>query len=183
MSKAIKINFRKATEEDTFDTSRFFGAPAIPEAWEDRFAEDIIFFAQIKLEEIAKFDPENRLPHTGWLYFFLDTAAYPYDVWVEHYDGEPEVVVDDFNEIDPEFSNLAQGYIATFEECGEFDSCTRLFGGPTLECDEQSEPLLLQFDPYDGLGFLEYVDGYAYVFCNAKEKGTNTATCLVVERT
>ncbi len=185
MSKAIKINLRKATEDDSFDTSRFFGAPVIPEEWEERFDDDVVFLGQINLEEIARFDEENRLPHKGWLYFFVDTAKTPYKAIVEYYDGDPEIIVEDFNECVPDFEHLNEDYIATFEPCDEFDPCTRLFGGPTMPLSEftGTEPLLLQYDPYEEAGFMQFVDGFIYIFCDTKGEKLGKPSYYVEERT
>lgn len=37
----------------------------------------LCFLAQIRLEDIASLDTENKLPHTGMLYFFYDAANQP----------------------------------------------------------------------------------------------------------
>ncbi len=180
MSKAIKIRVEKASAEYDYGRSKFFGDPTIPAAWQERFAEDIIFFAQIRLDELAPFDKENRLPHSGYLYFFLDTGAYPYDVWIDYYDGEPDMLVEEFNDIDPEFSNLTQAWLMSFEECDEYDDGMKLFGLPSSDVDGEDAPLLLQYDPLtDHLGFLEHIDGHAYIFHDPKE--LNSAARLVVD--
>ncbi len=170
MSKAIRIRMEKAPEEHDYFRSKFFGPPIIPQEWEERFGEHIAFLGQIRLDEIAPFDPENRLPHTGYLYFFVDTECYPYDVWVEYYDGEPNLVVEDFNEYDHVFAELTTSYLMTFEECDEYENCTRLFGKPSSGYDESFAPLLLQYDPLDNeAGFLDEIDGYVYIFCDTKD--------------
>ncbi len=164
MSKAIKITLTKAEGEHDLAASKLFGVPVFPEGWEDRFTEDIIFFGQIRLADIAPFDPENRLPHTGYLYLLLDTEVYPYTAMVEYYDGEPRLAIDDFNEIEPEFARFNKDFLITFEEADEDYDGTKMFGIPSSEPDEDSE-LLLQFDPLDNeTGFLSEIDGYAYFF-------------------
>ncbi len=181
MGNAIQIRVEKAPEEYDYGRSKFFGDPTIPAQWADRFAEHIIFFAQIRLEELAPFDKENRLPHTGYLYFFLDTEVYPYDVWIDYYDGEPDMLLGEFNDVDPEFSHLTQAWLMSFEECDEYADGMKLFGIPSSDVDATA-PLLLQFDPLaDHLGFLEHIDGYAYIFHDPKEQGLNTASHLVVD--
>ncbi len=182
MRKAIKIKLEKAPQEYDFGCSKFFGDPTIPSAWQERFAEDIVFFAQLRLEELAPYDRENRLPHTGYLYFFLDTAQYPYDVWVDYYDGEPDMLVEQFNEAVPEFEHLNQAFIMSFAECDEAADGTRLFGVPSSGC-EAEEPLLLQFDPLDvPTGFLEEIDGYAYIFYATDKADLNGAANFVIDR-
>ena len=74
---AIGIHIKKADGNHDYRASKFFGAPVIPAEWQDRFAEDILFFGQIRLSDIAPLDTENKLPHTGYLYLFLDVEMYP----------------------------------------------------------------------------------------------------------
>ncbi len=170
MSKAIKIKLTKAGEEYDLTASKLFGSPYVPEDWTDKFAEDIIFFGQIRLSDIAEYDPENRLPHTGYLYMFLDTEVYPYTAWVEHFDGEPKAVIVDFNSVEPRFEYLNQAYVMSFEEADEDYDGTRLFGKPSSDPADDGE-LLMQFDPLDGdTGFLSEIDGYAYFFFGEGEE-------------
>ena len=62
---AIGIKIKKADGDHDPCASKFFGAPVVPEEWQERFSEDVIFFAQIRLSDIAELDTENKLPHTG----------------------------------------------------------------------------------------------------------------------
>ncbi len=181
MSQAIRIKLEKAPETYDYGASKFFGDPTVPEAWVERFSEDILFLGQIRLSEIAPYDTEGRLPHTGYLYFFLDTAQYPYDVWIEHYDGEPDTLVEAFNEFDPEFEHLTQAYLMSFSACEEDEDGTRLFGIPSSGYEEEA-PLLLQYDPLDEYtGFLDEIDGYAYIFYDPAE-GLDGATQWIIDR-
>ncbi len=186
MSKAIKIHLSKAPETYDFGASKFFGDPTIPAEWQDRFAEDIVFLGQIQLSDIAAYDPENRLPHKGYLYFFLDTECYPYDVWVDYYAGEPNMLLQEFNQAIPEFEHLSQAFLMSFAICDADEDGTRLFGNPSsgYEPDEESdEQLLLQFDPLEvATGFLEEVDGYAYIFYDTKRDPLDGATEFVIDR-
>lgn len=163
MARAIRITLKRAEEGYDVAASKLFGAPLVPLDWEDKFAEDILFFGQIRLSDIAALDTENKLPHTGYLYLFLDTEMYPYMAWAEYYDGEPNLVIDDFNEAEPQFSHLNQAFLMSFStEEGDCDG-TKLFGKPSF--GEHEGELLLQFDPLDNdTGFLNEVDGYAYFF-------------------
>lgn len=170
MSKSIKITLSEGKSEYDYTASRLFGDPLLPESWADRFDDTVIFFGQIRLSDIASMDIENRLSHSGYLYFFLDTATYPYTPWVEHYDGEVKLVFDGFNEIDPHFAHLTKAHLMTFSEVEEDFEGTKLFGIPSFEPDEERE-LLLQFDPLDNsTGFLSDVDGYAYFFFGDEDK-------------
>ena len=85
---AIGIKIKKAYGDHDPGASKFFGAPTVPEKWLDMFSDDVIFFAQIRLSDIAKLDTENKLPHTGYLYLFLDVEMYPYQAMAYYYDGE-----------------------------------------------------------------------------------------------
>lgn len=161
---AIGIKIRKAEKSDDLGTSKFFGSPTVPGKWVDLFSDDIIFFAQIRLADIAELDTENNLPHTGYLYLFLDVEMYPYQVMAYYYDGEPDTVIDDFNEYEPQFAHLNEAWIMSFESADENADGIRLFGVPSsgIECENE---LLMQFDPLEGdTGFLSDIDGYAYFF-------------------
>ena len=74
MKNAIGIRLKKAPDGCDLGMSKCFGTPTVPLAWEETFSEDEMFFCQIRLSDIAAFDAENRLPHTGYLYVFLHTA-------------------------------------------------------------------------------------------------------------
>lgn len=161
---AIGIKIKKADGNHDLCASKFFGAPVIPAEWQDMLAEDVIFFAQIRLADIAELDTENKLPHTGYLYLFLDVEMYPYQAMAYYYDGEPNVVIDDFNEAEPQFARLNQDFIMTFEPTDEASDGIRLFGVPSSGY-ETDEELLLQFDPLaEDTSFLDHIDGYAYFF-------------------
>ena len=127
---AIGIKIKKADEKHDCGASKFFGAPAIPAEWQERFSEDVIFFGQIRLSDIAELDTENKLPHTGYLYLFLDVEMYPYQAMAYYYDGEPNVVVDDFNEAEVQFAHLNEDWLMSFEPADEDFDGTRLFGVP-----------------------------------------------------
>ena len=76
---AIKLTLRK-TERILFCGSKWWGDPDMPEnmqyptvtGFEDdeTFDYPLTFICQINCEDIAAFDPENKLPHEGMLYFF-----------------------------------------------------------------------------------------------------------------
>lgn len=71
---AIKINFHSETE-DLAGKSHWWGFPDLPETfeWPCRADGDLLtFICQIRLEEIAGYDPEGMLPHKGMLWFFAD---------------------------------------------------------------------------------------------------------------
>ena len=76
---AIRLTLKK-TERILFCGSKWWGDPDMPENMQypaitttedgETFDYPLTFICQINCEDIAPFDPENRLPHEGMLYFF-----------------------------------------------------------------------------------------------------------------
>ncbi len=68
---AIRLTV-KETDRVLFCGSKWWGDPDMPEAMDYPLTEDypLTFVCQINCEDIAKFDPEGKLPHEGMLYFF-----------------------------------------------------------------------------------------------------------------
>ncbi len=68
---AIRLTV-KETDKVLFCGSKWWGDPDMPEAMEYPMTEDypLTFVCQINCEDIAKFDPDGKLPHEGMLYFF-----------------------------------------------------------------------------------------------------------------
>lgn len=159
---AIKINAAEPHKTGSSPGSKFFGDPVVPYGWQEMFSDDVISFAQIKLSDIALLDTENKLPHTGYLYLFLDVEMYPYQAMAYYYDGEPNTVIDDFNAVEPRFAHLTEERLMSFEPCDDNYEGTRLFGCVQSGCCENGE-VLLQFDPIENeTGFLDSIDGYVY---------------------
>ena len=178
---AIGITLRRAEDGDDPGASKLFGAPAVPAGWQDRFSDDVIFFGQIRLADITALDTEGRLPHTGYLYLFLDIEMWPYEAWAFYHDGEPEVVIDGFNSVEPRFAHLDRAWMMSFSAAADDADGTRLFGVPSSlpDCGEE---LLLQFDPLAAdTGFLDEIDGYAYFFFGADPRDID-AIRLVIDR-
>ncbi len=168
MAYAVSIELRKSCKQDNLGVSKCFGTPTIPRAWLDDFDEDEIFFCQIRLADLATFDSEHKLPHTGYLYIFLHTADGYYHLQpdVRYYDGEPDTAVEDFNAIVCGYERFVQSFVMTFKRVDEAYDGTKLFGVPSdrHEADDPS-PLLMQYDPLDNdTGFLDSLDGYLYLF-------------------
>ena len=168
MAKAIGIRVTAAEGDYDLAASKFFGSPTVPEEWADDFDEDILFLCQFRLADLAALDTEDRLPHTGYLYIFLDTAegAYQLHPIVRYYDGEPDTVLGDFNEIVADYERFTQAWLMNFEAVDEDEVCTRLFGAPS-DWNYEDEPprLLRQYDPLDAvMGFLDHLDGFLYFF-------------------
>ena len=131
---SIAIKVEKAAGEHDYTQSKFFGSPTVPNEWVERFYDDIIFLAQIRLSDIAEYDPDNILPHSGYLYFFLDAEMYPSDqlyVWVEYYDGEPDTIIDDFNELSPLPCGLNEDWLISFGAAPPDADGTKLLGLPS----------------------------------------------------
>lgn len=174
---AIGIKVKKAPSDYDLGASKFFGTPTVPLAWEEDFYEDEIFLCQINLADIASFDHENRLPHTGYLYIFLHTDGgdYGLEADVRYFGGEPELAVDDFNLEVEGYERFNDAYLMEFCKVDDSEACTRLFGIPSDWNYQDAPPkLLLQFDPLDNdMGFLDHIDGFLYLFF---EKNTNDVT-------
>jgi len=165
---AIGIRVKKAVEGYDLGTSKFFGTPTIPLIWENDFYEDEIFLCQIRLSDIAPFDPHNQLPHSGYLYIFLHTENGNYELRadVRYAAEEPELALDDFNAAVEGYESYNQAYLMEFYEADESSTATRLLGVPSDWPYEEDPPkLLMQFDPLDSeMGFLDYIDGFLYFF-------------------
>ena len=86
---AIKLTLNPS-ERVLFCASKWWGDPDMPENMQyptievtedgETFDYPLTFICQINCEDIAAFDPENKLPHEGMLYFF---AAM--DKWLGYY--------------------------------------------------------------------------------------------------
>ena len=98
-----------------------------------------------------------------------------------YYDGEPYVVVDDFNETEPRFAHLNEDWLMSFEPADDAADGIRLFGIPSSGY-ETDEELLLQFDPMAAdTRFLDTIDGYAYFFFEKDGRGIDDIK-LVIDR-
>ena len=167
---AIALKVRKALpEEDVDECSKFFGNPCLPEFLCDKYPDDSVFFAQIRCEDLKDLDPDCRLPHEGYLYFFLDAEMYPSEqlyMMVDYCPEEPEYVLDDYN-LDGNIKGLNDSYVITFEKVDADYEGTKLLGRPSNDVDDEGNKggLLLQYDPLDfDVPFLSSCDGYAFVF-------------------
>lgn len=161
---AIGIKVAKAGPGSDPGASKFFGTPTVPLAWETDFAEDEIFFCQLRLEELAHLDTENRLPHTGYLYVFLHTQTLTADV--RYSAKELELAFEDFNLAVPGYEMYGDAWQMEFYPAPEDADCTRLLGIPSDWSYPASPPaLLMQYDPLDSeMGFLDTMDGFLYLF-------------------
>ncbi|MBE6707651.1 MAG: DUF1963 domain-containing protein [Ruminococcaceae bacterium] len=165
MKNAIGIKVVKSPERYDLGASKFFGDPTVPSEWENKFYNTEMFFCQIRLSDIAELDTENILPHTGYLYVFLDTESYPYEARVLYYDGEPDMVLDDFNADVTDAEHLTKGWLMNFEAAEADAEGIKLFGMPAdWPYGDEPPKLLMQYDPLaSGMGFRDSIDGFAYL--------------------
>ncbi|MGN0813850.1 MAG: hypothetical protein ACI4MH_01305 [Candidatus Coproplasma sp.] len=161
---AIGIKVKKAEPNAGPATSKFFGDPVVPNAWVNNWSDDVIFFCQIRLADLTDYDRENRLPHIGYLYIFLDTEVFPYTPMIYYYEGEPDTVIDDFNSFEPQFSHLTTAFDMEFYETEDDADGIKLLGTPSdWNYDEPMPALFMQYDPLAAdMGFLDEIDGFAY---------------------
>ena len=179
---AIGIKVKKSPANYDLGVSKFFGTPTVPLAWDGDFYDDEIFFCQIRLSDIADLDREGRLPHTGYLYIFLETEDGNYHLKpdVRYYDGEPELAIDDFNTAVEGYEQYNDAYLMEFSEADEDEICTKLFGNPS-DWNYADDPpkLLLQYDPLDNeMDFLDTLDGFVYFFFGEDEKDFEKITLM-----
>lgn len=180
---AIGIKVKKADKASNPGASKFFGDPTVPNAWVEKWSDDVLFFCQIRLSDIAELDSDNRLPHTGYLYIFLDTEVFPYTPMVYYYDGEPDTVIDDFNEAETEFSHLTEAWEMEFTKADDDADGIKMFGIPSdWSYGEPVPKLFMQYDPLEApMGFLDNADGFAYFVFGEDEKDLENIS-LQIER-
>ena len=140
-----KLKVEKAFGDYDYGTSKFLGAPTMPEAWlsDGTLSDDDFFFCQIKLSELREHTDCKLLPEKGFLYIFLTiTEDGTFKPNVQLTNEESDALIDDFNlgfdflgNTDDEFS---------IDYSGESDSSeTALF------IDDGDNYILLQYDPLD----------------------------------
>ena len=166
---AIRIKTRRAEGEYDLGASKMLGNPVLPESIMNELPETAAFLMQIRLEDIKDLDVDNLLPHTGYLYFFLDVedGLYSMKPIVKYTTEEPTTHVDGFNDIVEGFENYNHDFLIEFEKCDEFDEGNKLLGRPNdWQYAQEPEQLLLQIDPLADpeMGLLDYLDGFLYFF-------------------
>lgn len=173
MKNAIGITVKKAPEGYDLGASKFFGTPTVPAEWVNEFDENEMFFCQIRLSDIAELDRENKLPHTGYLYIFLDISSFPYKSRVLYYDGEPDTAIDDFNADVSGAEMRTDAWLMNFAAVEDDAEGIKLFGLPAdWSYDEYPPKLLMQYDPLaSDMGFRDSIDGFAYfAFAEGSDK-------------
>ncbi len=177
---AIRLTAQKS-ERVLFCGSKWWGDPDLPEnvpyptmtveEGGETFEYPLTFICQINCEDIAQYDPEDKLPHEGMLYFFgaVDELI-GYESPVRTILGEwpkgrlivkyaksinfetfqSSILVDDDNQslTDPELEML-------FSTCEDDAPGLKLLGKPCLkEADKENALInLLQIDEDKTLGF------------------------------
>ena len=173
-------------EGELFGQSKWWGFPDLPESLDwpsmpvnddgDEYDDPLTFICQIRCEELAPFDPEGLLPHTGMLWFFaaldyflgnLDAACCPgLGEWEAPYfrvfyapscEGlhEHSLLYDDGSP-----AVLPAESLSFFPADG--DSYTRLLGAPFFEEVSWEAPgmlSLLQIDENDDWGLRFFDSG------------------------
>ncbi len=141
----IKLSVEKTFGDFDEGTSKFFGAPTMPEEWlsDGTVGDEDFFFCQIKLSELAQYGKSDLLLPKGFLYIFLtkeNNESYIPNVRLTK--EEPDTLIDDFNfgfdflgDTDAEFS-------IDFKSENEQNE-TALF------IEENDNIILLQYDPLD----------------------------------
>ena len=177
---AIGMTLKKATGQYDLGASKFFGTPTIPGAWLEELDENLIFLAQIRLEDIAELDKEKRLPHTGYLYFFVGSSAHmgeEAEAVVLYSPEDPDTAVDEFND-GFEIEGTSEDWLIEFCEVEECADGHKLLGDPCGWAYDDSPKLLLQYDPLatEGIGFMDVVDGFGFFFFAEDSDNFNKVT-------
>ena len=141
----IKLKVEKAHGDYDYGTSKFLGAPTMPEDWllDDTLSQDDFFFCQIKLSELREHTTCTLLPEKGFLYFFLtkesDESFIPN---VRLTTEEPDTLIDDFNFGFDFLENPDDEYSIDFSNENE-SAETSLF------IEDGDSYILLRYDPLD----------------------------------
>ena len=171
---AIKLTLTKATGDYDLGASKFLGSPVLPEKWLNAFDDNVIFLMQLRLSDIKDLDKDNLLPHEGYLYIFLDVSDTEYSLKpiVKYIKEEPTHVLNGFNDIVDGYEEYVDDYLISFSECDDYEGGNKLFGKPNdWDYAEESDQLLLQFDPLDSeMGLFDHLDGLIYFFFGKDRK-------------
>ncbi len=141
----IKLKVEKAHGDYDYGTSKFLGAPTMPEEWlsDGTLSDDDFFFCQIKLSELREHTDCTLLPEKGFLYFFLKKESDENFVPnVKLFNEEPDTLIDDFNLGFDFLGDTDDEYSIDFAE-NSTSSETALF------IEDGNNYILLQYDPLD----------------------------------
>ena len=171
---AIRLKVHKAEGDYDLGASKFLGSPVLPKKLENAFNDSTIFLLQLRLSDIAELDEENILPHVGYLYIFLDVSnsEYSLEPIVKYSKTEPTICLNGFNDIVDGYEEFTDDWLIEFEKCDDYETGNKLFGKPNdWDYAEESDQLLLQFDPLDSeMGLFDHLDGLIYFFFGKDRK-------------
>ena len=141
----IGIKVEKAHGEYDPGTSKFFGAPTMPEEWlsDGTVGDEDFFFCQLRLSEFKNFDKDNLIKHNGFLYIFLTEDEGNFIPNVRYCEIEPDTLIDDFNVGFDFLGDVETDYSIDFFETYNAEDGTRIL------VENGEEITLLQYDPLD----------------------------------
>lgn len=141
----IGITVEKAHGEYDPGTSKFFGAPTMPEEWlsDGTVKDEDFFFCQLKLSEFKKFDKSGLLAQKGFIYIFLTFEDGGFIPNIRYCNAEPDTLIDDFNAGFDFLDDTDAEYSIDFFETDESEDGTRLL------VESGDKVTLLQYDPLD----------------------------------
>ena len=141
----VKLKVEEAHGDYDYGTSKFLGAPTMPESWlsDGTLSDDDFFFCQIKLSELREHTSCTLLPPKGFLYIFLTIQENgTFRPNVRLCEEEPDTLIDDFNygfdflgDTDKEYSIDFSGVSADTET--------------ELQIEDNENYILLRYDPLD----------------------------------
>ena len=157
----IGITVEKAHGEYDPGTSKFFGAPTMPEEWlsDGTINDEDFFFCQLKISELKKFDKDGLLPQKGFIYIFLSFEDGKFIPNVRYCNSEPDTLIDDFNAGFDFLGDTDTEYSIDYFETDNAEDGTRLI------VENDNNVILLQYDPLDDNmpSFLADTEKIAYV--------------------
>lgn len=163
----IGINVEKAHGEYDPGTSKFFGAPTMPEEWlsDGTINDEDFFFCQLKISEFKKYDKNGLLPQKGFIYIFLSFEDGKFIPNVRYCNTEPDTLIDDFNAGFDFLGDTDAEYSIDFFETELGNDGTKLLK------EEGENIILLQYDSLDDNmpSFLADTEKIAYISVNKED--------------
>ena len=164
----IGITVEKAHGEYDPGTSKFFGAPTMPEEWlaDGTINDEDFFFCQLKISEFKSFDKDGLLPQKGFIYVFLSFSDGKFIPNIRYCNSEPDTLIDDFNAGFDFLGDTDAEYSIDFFETDSCEDSTRLLS------EDNGKTVLLQYDPLDDNmpSFLADTEKIAYITVEKKKK-------------
>lgn len=141
----IGVTVEKAHGEYDPGTSKFFGAPTMPEEWlsDGTVNDEDFFFCQLKISEFKKYDVNGLLPQKGFIYVFLSFEDGRFIPNVRYCNTEPDTLIDDFNAGFDFLGDTDAEYSIDYFETDNAEDGTRLI------VEDGESVILLQYDPLD----------------------------------